>query len=501
MFSNLKYIFLSIILTGICFAAEVNFPLLTPSQLERKNPQLESAYQSILSQDYPAAKEKLNHLLNSDDRPSAIYYLSHVYLKLDQMDRAHDQLGRLKSYPSFEAAFSHGEAVYNGTLAWYFLRRKRWNKAFRLFEKGLNSKDSQDILDFISEIYLDRTKFWKRGRDLKNKVRLLTSSLKLNPKHEITLENLTQLLISKHNYGKAESYLEALVENYATKERRLKLANLYTYTNKVRIAAKIYRTLHNQYPQDQQITKKYEQTIDFLKLNGETNWNGEELASDDHKRIQLLSLEKLLLDKNYQEAEALIEDLIQTNPNTWKFHQELIALYRLKKDYQKANEILNKLSNKFGNLNDFNYQKALTLEKIDSQRTIEFISDLLLNPELTEEIKYPYEEIIAKLYLKTGKLELAREILEKLVQINYPTKHVANFYYGVYYSQIRFFQKSLEYYHLAYDEQGSNPKYLLALATTLRQLGHQERAKIYYLKLVNSFSGTQYAEYAKKLFP
>ncbi|MCO4783547.1 MAG: tetratricopeptide repeat protein [Candidatus Cloacimonetes bacterium] len=482
-------------------ARNISYPILSPNQLQIKSPQLESAYQSILSQDFPSAKHKLNSLLQSDERPQAIYYLSHVYLRLDQMDRAHDQLGRLKSYPSFQSIFTHAEAVYDSNLAWYFLRRKRWTKAFDLFQKASSSQNTEDILEFISSIYLDRTKFWKRGRDLKNKINLLKSSVKINPKHEETLQILTKILTQKNEYSEAEPYLELLVEHFSTKQRRLELAQLYTYTNKVRIAAKIYRTLHNQYPNDRFITTKYNQTIDFLKLNSETNWDPSSLEIDNSTRTQMQSFQKLLLDKNYKEAEALLENLIEHNPNDWKFRQELISLYRLQKQYQKALDTLQPLGERFGNSYQYQYQKALCLEKLDSKQGISFVKDQLLNPELSPEQSYPYQEILAKLYLKTGNLELAREILMQLVQIDYPTKHVANFYYGVYFSQIRFFQKSLEYYHLAYDEQGSNPKYLLALATTLRQLGHQEKSKIYYLKLVNSFPGSQYVEYAKKLFP
>ncbi|PCJ20369.1 MAG: hypothetical protein COB02_04875 [Candidatus Cloacimonadota bacterium] len=496
-----KYLFLFIFIANYCFAKSVNFPILTPKQLGPHSTQIESAYQSILSQDFPSAKQKLNRLLNSDQRPSAIYYLSHVYLKLDQMDRAQDQLSRLKSYPSFHDALLHGEAVYDSSLAWYFLRRKRWTKAHKLFKKSISSLHSDDLLNFISEIYLDRTKFWKRGKDLKNKIQLLSSSLEINPKHEVTLESLSQLLIHQNEHLKAESFLESLVERYPTKQRRLSLADLYTYTNKVRIAAKIYRTLHNQYPQDFIIKNKYQQTNQFLQLNHDTNWQSEQLENDNQLRNELQSLEELLIEKNYLEAEALIESLIEKNPEEWKLHKEIISLYRLQKKYSEALNKLNYLSDKFGFLNDFNYQKILTLEKVDSKKAIALINDLLQNPDLSNEQRYPYQEVLAKLYLKIGKLEAARKILEQLIEISYPTRHIANFYYGVYYSQIRYFQKSLEYYHLAYDEQGNNPKYLLALTTTLRQLGHQEKAKIYYLKLINSFAGSQYTEYAKKLFP
>lgn len=497
----LTFFTFSLLISNQVMAAKVSYPLLSPNQLQITSPQLESAYQSILSQDFPSAKHKLNNILQSEERPQAIYYLSHVYLRLDQMDRAHDQLGRLKSYPSLKSIFTHAEAVYNSNLAWYFLRRKRWSKAFTLFQKASSSQDSDDILEFISQIYLDRTKFWKRGRDLDNKLKLLKSSIKINPKHEATLDSLTKLLISRHEYSTAEPYFETLVEHFSNKKRRVELAQLYTYTNKVRLAAKIYRTLHNQYPNDRYITKKYKQTIEFLKLNNETNWDPTSLENDETSRTQMQNFQKLLLDKNYKEAEALLDNLIEHNPNEWKFRQELIALYRLQKQYQKAFDYVETLSKHFGNSNNYNYQKALCLERLDSKKGIEFVKDQLLNPDLSPEETYPYQEILAKLHLKTGHLELAREILSRLVEIDYPSKHVANFYYGVYFSQIRFFQKSLEYYHLAYDEQGNNPKYLLALTTTLRQLGHQEKAKIYYLKLVNAFAGSQYADYAKKLFP
>jgi tetratricopeptide (TPR) repeat protein len=74
------------------------------------------------------------------------------------------------------------------------------------------------------------------------------------------------------------------------------------------------------------------------------------------------------------------------------------------------------------------------------------------------------------------------------------------FYLGMYHTQSQYFQKSIEYYEQAHKLKPENPRYLLALATSFRQLGHNEEAGKYLRILINSHPESRYTDYALKIF-
>ncbi|MBT3786070.1 tetratricopeptide repeat protein [bacterium] len=469
---------------------------------------LEGAYRNLKSQDFIAAKQKLHDLLESPHRPAVLYYMAQVYLELDQIDRAFEFLGLLQKEEGFPRAIRHCKASYNVALGRYFLRRRKWAQASTLFEGALKEDPDPRIRTAISEIYLDRVKFMRKGKDLDRKLRLLTRSHKLNPNHELTLQELSSYYLEDNQFNQAEKYLETLAHRFPNRDRLYQLSILYTYTDRIRDSMKILTRLKAEYPEDPEVLEKFLQVRQFLTLQGDET--GELLPSDSptedpssqetEEDSPQGKLQEMYLAGDWMKARSYLSRLRQEQPDEWKWVAETIQFYLLQKKQNQAIEFLKAQIPIFGDTFEFKLQYSQVLQEIDSNQALEFVSQEI-NANLYSKTQVNrLREIQGKQYLKMGRLETAREIFEELLLTKGPRIHISQFYLGVYYSQKKYFQKALEYFQTANQSSPSNPKYLLALATTFRQLGLQSRASEYVKRLKKDFPDSKYTGYARQIF-
>lgn len=471
-------------------------------------PRLEAAFQNIRSQDFIAAKHKLNEVMETDKKPAALYFIAQIHLELDQIDRAFEILGTLEKEPGFERAVNHLRACYNLALGQYFLRKRKWDQAFSLFQSAIQKDNDPRLHTSISEIYLDRVKFMRRGRDLNTKLALLTQSFELNPRHEQTLDELSSLYLNANQFNEAQKYLEVLAFRYPNKDRLFQLSIVYTYTDQIRESLKILTRLKTEHPDDSEILEKYFQVRQFLTLRGdELDETPLAQESPPHKQHALAkedgpkaALQKMYLKGDWAEARNTLTRLRNEEPMEWKWVAETIQFYLLQRKKEQALEFLKAQIPVFGDRFDFKIQYARVLEEMDTNQALDFVSkEIDANLYSGEEIQ-ELKEIQGKLYLKMGRLETAREIFEELLLRKGERIYIPKFYLGVYYSQKKYYQKALEYFQSAHQSSPANPKYLLALATTFRQLGIQNRAQNYVDRLLKDFPDSKYTGYAKKIF-
>ena len=501
-------VFLLIILTSL-LAAENRYPLLGRDSFEGQwDPRLETAHQSIRTEDFIAAKHILSEVVNSDLRTTALYLMAQIHLELDQIERAFQVLTELEKEPGLGKATSHLRACYNLALGQYFLRKRKWDQALGLFQKAVTGNQDPRLRESISEIYLDRVKFMRRGRDLTTKTTLLSQSFQLNPAHEATLDELSSIHLKANQFNEAQQYLEVLAYRFPNRDRLFQLAVLYTYTNHISQSLKILNRLKAEYPEDGEILEKYYQVRQFLSLRGdelgdetlpvETLPNQINLpAVEDEPRAVL---QQMYLKEEWGEARNLLAKLRNEAPQEWKWIAETSQFYLLQKKQDQALEFLKAQAPTFGKQFEFKLEYVRVLEEIDTNEALDFISQEIGTNSYDKQQAQELLEIQGKLYLKMGRLETAREIFERLLLGSVHRIHIAKFYLGVYYSQKKYYQKALEYFQDAHKASPANPRYILTLATTFRQLGIQDRAQEYVDRLTKDFPDSKYTAYARKIF-
>ena len=146
---------------------------------------------------------------------------------------------------------------------------------------------------------------------------------------------------------------------------------------------------------------------------------------------------------------------------------------------------------------------ANVLERSDPVECEMFILSLDLDENFSPIQVIKLKETLGKAYLKQNRLQKAQEVFEDLLDPKWTKlkrKDVAHFYLGVFYGQLKYFQKSLYHYRTADNLKPDNPKYLLAVATSMRQLGLQEESTKLVSRLLRDFPKSKYSGYARKLF-
>ncbi len=491
--------------------AGVKVPILGPKSFETVwEIRLESAYQALSSQDYISARQKLIDLLETPARPAALYYLAQTSLHLEQIERAYDYLGSLRKERGFLQAYRHSKASYNIALGQYFLRRRKWQRAFSLFETSLNENPSQDLRDYISEIYLHRVRFMRRGKDLRRKLKLLKDSHKLNAFHEKTLSEISTLLLNDNHYNKAETYLAQLVDRFPSRKNRFLLAVVYTYTNKIHKSLQILARLKIEFPEDPEILEKHLQIRKYLSLSSDeevpritTNLPEPEAPENSEEldfKEKMSELERFYSSREWIKARSLLQNMRKKEAGDWRWVRETVHYYQLQGKHQQALDYLEAHSLQFGDVFEFKLEYAKILEKLNHPKAETYLAKQIEANAYSADKIDRLREFLGKTYLKSGNLETAREIFEGLQQADGPRKHVALFFLGVYYGQIKYFQKSLEYYQSAHEISPRNPKYLLAIATTFRQLGLEQKARHYHNRLAHEFPNSKYTRYASQVF-
>ena len=499
---------LLLILTSLV-SAQNRYPLLGQEAFGgRWDPRLEIAHQSIRTEDYIAAKHILSGLLETEHMSTALYLMAQIHLELDQIDRAFKVLIKLEKQPGFERAASHLRACYNLALGQYFLRKRKWEQALDLFKKAVTGDHDPRLRESISEIYLDRVKFMRRGRDLLRKTELLAQSFQLNPAHEKTLDELAEIHLKGNQFNEAQQYLEVLAYRFPNRDRLFELAILYTYTNHIQQSLKILTRLKAEYPDDGEILEKYYQVRQFLSLRGDELEEASAVAAAKPNQISLpveedepkAVLQRMYLKGEWREARDLLLNLRNEEPREWKWIAETTHFYLLQKKQEQALEFLKAQIPAFGNRFEFKLEYAKVLEGIDSTQALDFVSQEIEAKLFSKNQIQELMEIQGKLYLKIGRLETAREIFEQLL-LGVPERvHASKFYLGVYYSQKKYYQKALEYFQEAHKGAPTNPRYILTLATTFRQLGIQDRAQEYVDRLLRDYPDSKYTAYARKIF-
>lgn len=521
---RIQHLLSLIIILSTSLGANPSFPLFSKEQFfQYWTPGVESAFQSLRLEDYINSRVKFRDISKESKtdssgqiislEPVAHYYLAHIYLRLNQLERANSHLNSLKEFEGFSSAYQQVYACYKVSVAWQLLRKRDWEKAYRLFEEALFLEPSQELKDAISQLYLQRTQFMKRGRDLAWKEQLLQTSQRLNQYHEETLLELSRLYLDRMDFARAVETLESLTERFPTESRLFQLAEVYRYTNQLEDSYRIFHQLHLQNPGNQdylrpvlelrsqgvegkiQESPKTEQNTGPMRFPGIQPRLGQISHSQKHSK----EVESLLEQDNFSEARSKLEE--------WKVQygisDEWLALnlnyYRLQKDYQGALDFLAQNKSQFSSSDLFHENRVKILSYKDPTDAKAYIEQLLRDGSVVGK-EDEFRLLLVKIQLQSNMLEDAREVLNELVS-NQSASWEALFYQGVLATQEQNFPAALDSYMKANEMKPDEPKTILAIATTLQQLGHTREAMAFFTDLFLRFPDSKFTNYARSLVP
>lgn len=487
-------------------ASEIQFPYPSPAEFSLKaSTSIKSVYEALRMNDLPASRQRLTHIRQTSaeiqEQSLANFYLCLLHLDLDQVDRAKRYLDALKRAPMGESVKNRAQALYDVHVAWYYLKKRQWNRAKNLFLSALQLDDNLEIKNYISMIYLHRTRFMQRGRDLRWKANLLKQALDLNPENVACLGTYVSVLDRQNRQSEAIPYLQTLVSIDPKPSLRLKLADWLAKKDEASEAFQLYKALHLEYPENKEYMNQ------FLKLG-----KALQLSSDEEIQIptpgsrsmptRLDQVSQLMAENKLDEAKDILEKRMNEAPSEWDSVEKMVRVMLSQKKSQEAHELL-KAKTQFKNLPRYQMALANVLERSDPVECEMFILSLDLEEQFSPMQIIKLRETLGKAYLKQSRLQKAQEVFEDLLDpkwLELKRKDVAHFYLGVFYGQLKYFQKSLYHYRTADNIKPDNPKYLLAVATSMRQLGLQEESSKLVSRLLRDFPKSKYSGYARKLF-
>ena len=493
--------------SGTLKASEIQFPYPSPMEFNLEaSTSIKSVYEALRMNDLPASRQRLTHIRQTSaelqEQSLANFYLCLLHLNLDQVDRAKRYLDALKRAKYAESVKNRAQALYDIHVAWYYLKKRQWNRAKNLFRAALHQDSASAIKDYISNIYLHRTRFMQRGRDLRWKTSLLKQSLDLNSKHVDTLATYVSALETQNRLMEAIPYLHDLVSIDPKPSFRLKLANWLSKKDESSAAFQIYKALHLEFPENKEYMSQFLKLGKALQLSADEEIQIPISLSTNSSRKQFDEVSKLMAENKLDEAKSILEQRISKQPGEWDAVEKMIRVMLGQKKAKEAHELL-KAKPQFKDLPRYQMALANVLERSDPVECEMFILSLDLDKNFSPMQVIKLRETLGKVYIKQSRLEKAREVFEDLLDNRWMSlgrKDVAHFYLGVFYGQLKYFQKSLYHYRIADSLKPDNPKYLLAVATSMRQLGLEEQSTKLVNRLLRDFPKSKYSGYARKLF-
>jgi len=497
------YLCLSILV--VSEASEVQFPYPSPTEFSpQASTSIKSIYEGLRMNDLPASRKRLTHIRQTSaelqEQNLSNFYLCLLHLNLDQVDRAKRYLDTLNRATTSESIKNRAQALYDIHVAWYYLKKRQWNRAKNLFISALQLDPNSVLRDYTSDIYLHRTRFMQRGRDLRWKASLLKQSLDLNPEHIASLKTYVMVLEKLNRQAEAIPYLHTLVSIDPKPSLRLKLADWLAQKDEASKAFQLYKALHLEFPEN----KEYMNL--FLKLGKALQLNSDEEVqipiSISNSKSDFDKVSQLMAENKLDEAKNILKQRINEEPSEWGSVEKMVRVMLGQKKASEAHELL-KSKPQFKNLPRYQMALANVLERSDPVECEMFILSLDLDENFSPIQVIKLKETLGKAYLKQNRLQKAQEVFEDLLDPKWTKlkrKDVAHFYLGVFYGQLKYFQKSLYHYRTADNLKPDNPKYLLAVATSMRQLGLQEESTKLVSRLLRDFPKSKYSGYARKLF-
>ena len=501
LFSYL-YLYISIVLE----ASEIQFPYPSPKDFNLEaSTSIKSVYEALRMNDLPASRQRLTHIRQTSaelqEQSLANFYLCLLHLNLDQVDRAKRYLEALKRAAINEAVKNRAQALYDVHVAWYYLKKRQWNRAKNLFVSSLQLDNDLTLKNYISRIYLHRTRFMQRGRDLRWKASLLKQSLDLNPENISSLATYVSVLERQNRQTEAIPYLHTLVRLDPKPSLRLKLADWLTKKDEASEAFQLFKALHLEFPENKEYMNQFIKLGKALQLNSDEEvQTPTSIMNTEPNRLDKVS--QLMAENKLDEAKNILEKRIHEEPSEWDSVEKMVRVMLSQKKAQDAHELL-KAKTQFNSLPRYTMTLANVLERTDPVECEMFILSLDLEKNFSPMQIIKLRETLGKAYLKQSRLQKAQEVFEDLLDPKWSKlnrKDVAHFYLGVFYGQLKYFQKSLYHYRTADDIRPDNPKYLLALATSMRQLGLLEESTKLVSRLLRNFPKSKYSGYARKLF-
>lgn len=488
-------------------ASEIQFPY-PPTQdfSMTASASIKSVYEALRMNDLPASRDRLIHIRQNSEDPNeqgwSNFYLCLLHLNLDQVDRAKRYLDVLKRKAIPAQIKNRAQATYDIHVAWYYLRKRQWSRAQNLFIAAIQLDDNLSLKNYISRIYLHRTRFMERGRDLRWKTNLLKQALNLNPEHQETLATLVSVLEKQKRQTEAIPYLQSLIAINPEPSWRMKLAEWLALQDKAGKAFRVYKNLHLEFPENKEYMEKFIQLGKALQVNSDEEIQLPISVINDESSLQLDKVNQLIALGKIDEAKRILEQRIEDNPNEWNAVEKLTRLLLTDKKPKDAHKLLQQKI-QFKNLPRYKVTLANVLEKTDPVECEMFILSLDLKQNFTPFQIIKIRETLGKAYLKQSRFDRSKEIFEDLLDPKWESlnrRDVAHFYMGVYFGQLKYFQKSLYHYRAADQIKPNQAKYLLAVATSMRQLGLQNESTVIVNRLIKDFPYSKYSGYARKLF-
>lgn len=507
MSRNLCFKLFIILSYGIIWSSEIPFPYPATQEFNlAASASIKSVYEALRMNDLPASRDRLVHIRQSSADPSeqawANFYLCMLHLDLDQIDRAKRYLDVLNRTEAPEPLKVRARTSYDIHVAWYYLRKRQWSRAQNLFVAAIQLDDHISLKNYISNIYLNRTKFMERGRDLRWKTNLLKQSLVLNSGHVDTLITLVRVLEKQKLQHEAVPYLQTLVSIKPDPALRIKLADWLALQDKASNAFSLYKNLHLEFPENKEYMNKFLQLGKALQVSSDEEISLPVSVLQDREMLELDQVNQLMALGKFEEAQKILENRIQDRPGEWDSVEKLVRLMLTEKKNKEAHKLLMDKP-QFGDLPQYKVALANVLERIDPVECEMFVLSLDLKEKFSPLQILKLKETLGKAYLKQSRLDRAKEVFEDLLDPKWQHlnhQDVAHFYLGVYYGQLKYFQKSLYHYRTADRLKPNQAKYLLAVATSMRQLGLQTQSVELIQRLIRDFPHSKYAGYARKLF-
>jgi len=308
-------------------------------------------------------------------------------------------------------------------LANLYAQQNKSEEAITLYDKILKHEpDNEDVQLRLAFLYIKQDLYQKAER-------ILRKLLKKNKEHYFAHFYLARLLKKTKSYEDAAiEYEKALSLNWS-KDLAYEIGHFYTTENRHKDALRIYTSITEYDPYDEQAALSRIQPL--LELNHDDmalkNLEQIRLFSQNKANIDLISAKIFLKQKDLEKAKKLLIQLSRNAENS-EPHYLLALLFFQDKEYSSALKHLHLVDTQSAVFEESVYLQTRIYKKLNKQvNTLELLQKYISDSETRSPLFYA---LLSSLYQEQKKQPAALALLEEAIEI-YPESPQLFFEYGL----------------------------------------------------------------------
>ena len=310
---------------------------------------------------------------------------------------------------SFPAAIRPDVHAYRGSL---LEQEGRWKEAAAAYERALAAGDGDPA------IYLSLGRAYSRGGDYEGAERSLVTYLKQKPEDGDAKLLLAKVYEDRRSYDEAIRLLQELVKaNPRDVKELFALADVYERAKRSEDAAAVYERINALAPENKDAYRKRGVLCFTSKRYDCAAEAFSQAAKIDSKDIDSREyLFRIYQDqKNFGQALAVLEELIELRPSHWDYYPQAFALYDRLKDYAKMTNTFARAVERAQDRGDLRFYLGVSYEKrgllVQAREQLEAAARL--SPQNKDYLNH-----LAAVHERLGEVDAALAAYRKILEVD-----------------------------------------------------------------------------------